>query len=85
MIGPMNRIWAPIDWLADKLQHGIDTEVQERIAIIVIGLSLIIGAYGPFSGEPIFIYEMSSLALTLSGITWLAGLQAKKASEESEE
>jgi hypothetical protein len=70
--------WAPIDWLADQVQNRIDIEVQERMAVVTILVSLLLVPYGFFSGEPLLIYLMSAFALTLSSIGWLASLVAAK-------
>lgn len=81
----LSRAWAPIDWLVEQVQNGIDTVIQQRVAMLMILASFPLLAYGPFSGEPLLIYLMSAIALTMTGITWLAGLQATRTAEEAAE
>ncbi len=74
--------WRWVDAIAEWLQHGIDTEIQQRFAVLVVLFSIPLFAYGFFAGEPLLVYLMSAFALTLTGITWLTGLQSKRAAEE---
>jgi hypothetical protein len=79
----MSKLWAPIDKIAEWVQNGVDVEIQQRLAVLAILVSIPLMVYGPVSGEQLLIYEMSALALTLTGITWLASLVAAKKAEES--
>lgn len=79
----LSRVWAPIDRIAEWVQHGVDVSVQQRLAVLIVMLSIPLMIYGPFTDEPILVYEMSAVALTLTGITWLASLQAARAVEEA--
>lgn len=72
-----------LDSIAEWIQDGVDLRVQQRIAVLVILLSLVLIPYGPYSGEPLLVYEMSALALTLTGITWLASLVAARKADEA--
>lgn len=56
--------------------------------MLTILITIPVGISGPFLPSGILqqlIYAMSAIALTLTGITWLAGLQATRAAEESAE
>jgi hypothetical protein len=79
----VSKFWKPIDAIAEWVQNGVDVEVQQRLAVLVILISVPLMCWGPFSGEQLLIYEMSAVALTLTGITWLASLVAAKKAEEA--
>lgn len=83
-LGMTVNLWRPIDAIAEWIQHGVDVEVQQRMAVLVILLSVPLALYGPFSGEQLLIFEMSAVALTLTGITWLASLVAARKVDEAD-
>lgn len=61
-------LWWPIDALGRWLGQVFDAQNQLRLGILCVLGSLPLAAYGPLSGEPVLIYEMSAIALTLTGI-----------------
>ncbi len=62
------NLWKPIDWLGNWLGNFLTAKNQLRLGIICVLVSLPLAGYGPFSGEQLLIYEMSALALTLTGV-----------------
>jgi hypothetical protein len=81
----VSKFWRPIDWIAEWVQNGVDVEIQQRLAVLVILISVPLMCWGPFSGEQLLIYEMSAVALTLTGITWLGSLVAAKKADEAKD
>lgn len=77
--------WRPIDCMARWLGRNMGAENQLRLGILLVILSLPLYGYAPFSGEPLLIYLMSALALTLTGIGIVVGAQVLLKQEESEE
>lgn len=61
-------LWWPIDLLGRWLGRVLNAQNQLRLGILCFLASLPLAAYGPFSGEPVLIYEMSAIALTLAGV-----------------
>ena len=61
-------IWRPIDAMAGWLGRVMGAKNQLRLGIVLCLLSVPLYVYGPFSGEPILIYLMSALAITLTGV-----------------
>lgn len=82
---PPSGFWKPLDSVAEWVQYKVSTRVQQRICVLAIATSLPLMVWGPFSGEQFLIYEMSAWALTLTGLGWLAGLQATRAVEDTVE
>lgn len=80
----MKWLWGLLGRQAEWLQNVLDTELQQRIALLCIYISIPLALYGPFSDEQLVIYEMSAAALTLTGLGWLSSLQAKRAVEDSD-
>lgn len=64
----MRHLWRPIDFLGRWLGRVLDAQNQLRLGILCVLGSVPLAAWGPFSGEPVLIYEMSAIALTLTGI-----------------
>ena len=64
----MKIFWRPIDCLGRWLGRVLNAQNQLRLGILCVLGSIPIACYGPFSGEPVLIYEMSVLALILTGI-----------------
>lgn len=62
-------MWKPIDAMAAWLGDRLDAGWQLRIGILLVVLSLPLYAYAPFSGEPVGIFLMSAVAITLSGVS----------------
>lgn len=60
--------WWLIDWLAQWLGTHMTAKNQLRLGIIAVLLALPLALYGPFSNEQLLIYEMSAVALMLSGV-----------------
>jgi hypothetical protein len=73
------------DRIADWLMEELDARAQLRWGVWLALLSLPIYAYAPFSGEPIVIYLMSALALTLTGISIILGAEVLEQTEDAEE
>lgn len=62
------KIWNPIDRLGHWLAVGWTPRLQVRTGTLCTLGGIAVAAYGPFSGEPIFIFEMSAIALILAGM-----------------
>jgi hypothetical protein len=78
-------IWRPLDWLGRRLADCLGATVQLRIGIICVLLSLPLIAYGPRSDEPLLIYEMSAVALTLTGAGLVISAQVLLKQERQDE
>jgi hypothetical protein len=81
----MKRIWRPIDAIANWIQHELDTVVQQRVAVLLIFASIGLIIYGFWTDEPPLIYQMSALALTLTALGILVGLEGVRTVEEQVE
>lgn len=64
----VSNFWQPIDLLGHWLGRVLNARNQLRLGILCVLASLPLAVYGPMSGEPVLIYEMSAIALTLTGI-----------------
>jgi hypothetical protein len=69
------------EWLADKM----GARNQLRLGILLVLASVPLYLYAPFSGEPIFIYLMSALALTLTGVGIVVSAEVLMNQEEDED
>ena len=78
-------LWKPIDWIADWIVDELDARAQMRAGVIIALLSLPVLAFGFWSGEPIMIYEMSALALTLTGIGIVLNCEILEIQEKQED
>lgn len=60
--------WRLVDAIATWLGSRLTAHAQLRLGILMVLASIPLAIYGPFSGEPLVIYEMSALALTIAGV-----------------
>lgn len=62
------NVWHPVDRLGYLLSIGWTPHLQVRTGTLLTILGFVLIPYGPFSGEPLLVYEMSALALVLAGL-----------------
>lgn len=65
----MKWVLRKTDAIAHWLIHELTAENQLRVGVWIALASLPVYLYAPFSGEPLVIYLLSAMALTLTGIT----------------
>lgn len=78
-------IWRPLDALGRWVAERLGAQNQLRLGITCVILSLPLAAWGPFSGEQFLIYEMSSIALTLTGAGLVISAQVLLKQEQQDE
>lgn len=64
----MKKLWDPIDRFGYVLFKWWTPQLQVRTGVLSVLLGIGLALYGPWSGEPILIYEMSALALFIGGL-----------------
>lgn len=76
-----------LDKLGYVLATGWTPRLQVRTGTLCTLGGIVVAVYGPWSGEPIFIFEMSAVALILAGLGILvtAVLAVKEDPESDEE
>lgn len=73
-----------LDRIADWLVHELDARAQLRFGVALCIVSLPLAVYGPFSGEPLFVYEMSAAAITLTGIGIVLSAEVLEQTEDDD-
>ena len=73
-----------LDAIADWLMDVLNARVQLRAGVALVLLSIPLFAYAPFSGEPLLIYLMSALALTLTGVSIVLGAEVLEQTEDTD-
>lgn len=81
----MKSLWRPIDAIGDWIVNEFDSKKQMRLGVILFLGSIPFYPYLFWSGEPPVIYFLSVLAVTLTGLGILVGLQVLVKQEEIEE
>ena len=61
----MNPLRAIGDWIAQVASPT----VQRQLGVLMCLAAVPLMAFGPLSGEPILIYEMSAVALLFAGLS----------------
>jgi hypothetical protein len=61
-------IWNPIDRLGHWIATSWTPLLQVRSGTVCTLGGIVLGLYGPWSGEQFLIYEMSAVALILAGL-----------------
>lgn len=79
------NLWKPIDAIADWIVHELDARAQMRAGVLLALLSLPVLVAGLWSTEPFMIYEMSALALTLTGIGIVLNCEILEIQEKQEQ
>lgn len=81
------KFWDPLDRVAAAVADWWSPKLQVRTGLLLTIVGLIAIPYGPFSGEPLMVYEMSAVALVLGGLGVLvtAVLALKQDPNTSEE
>ena len=80
----LDKIFKPIDSIAYWLRDGLGAQAQLRIGVLCVLLSVPVLIFGFFTNEPFMVYQMSALALTLTGVGIVVGAQVLVQSEEAE-
>ena len=78
-------IWRSIDRLGRWLAERLGAVVQLRVGILCVVASVPLVAYGPFSGEPPIVYQMSAVAITLTGAGLVISAQVLLKQEQQDE
>ena len=71
------------DRVADWLIEELDARAQLRFGVWLSFASVPVFFYAPWSGEPLIIYLMSALALTLGGINFVIGAEVLEQGESN--
>jgi hypothetical protein len=81
----VKSLWRPIDAIGDWIVNEFDSKKQMRLGVILFLGSIPFYPYLFWSGEPPVIYFLSVLAVTLTGLGILVGLQVLVKQEQIEE
>lgn len=80
-------IWKPIDEVGYWIHQKWTPELQIRTGTLMTIVGVVLVPIGPFTGEPLLVYEMSAAALIVGGLGVLitAMLAVKQDPNVSEE
>jgi hypothetical protein len=73
-----------LDAIADWLMDVLSARVQLRAGVLLVLLSIPLFVYAPFSGEPLLIYLMSALAISLTGVSIVLGAEVLEQTEDGD-
>ena len=78
------NLWRPVDAIADWLLHSLGARQQLRLGVLLTLGSIPFLVYGFWTDEPFLVYQMSALALLLTGIGIVVGAQVLEQTEDTE-
>lgn len=76
-------IWRPVDKVADWLVHELSARAQLRLGVLLFVFSIPFLIYGFWTEEPFLVYQMSALALLLTGIGIVVGAEVLEQTEDA--
>lgn len=75
-------MWGPVDAVADWLLHSLTARAQLRFGVLLTLGSVPFLVWGFWTNEPFLVYQMSALALLLTGVGIVIGAQVLEQTEE---
>lgn len=75
--------WKPVDRIADWLVDELSARAQLRLGVLLVVFSLPFLVYGFWTEEPFLVYQMSALALLLTGIGIVVGAEVLEQTENT--